>query len=160
MAEDQLLEAQARPERERARAETADRPGCDLEHEWAAVVDAKLGVDRALGETQCRARVARHRGDAGLRRRRKAGRRDVDRLLEEWTVEGIGLVDDREHVEAAAHEQALEGELAPGDELLDEQRAARSLGRRRVRPPEDGRDALEGGDELAAIVRADHAPAR
>src|SRR2546428_370621 len=44
VAKDQLLQAQARPESKRARAQPADRPRRDLEHEWAALADAQPGV--------------------------------------------------------------------------------------------------------------------
>ena len=53
-----------------------------------------------------------------LHRRRRARRRHVDRLLEERTVERIGLVEDRQHLQRAVDEHALDGVLLAGDERL------------------------------------------
>src|SRR5207244_11882363 len=142
-AQNQLLEAQARPEGERARAQPADRPRRDLEDEGAALVDAQLGVDRPLGEAQRRAGITGHGGDALLRRRRQARRRGVDRLLEERTGERVRLVEECQRVEAAADQQALQRDFAAGADIFDEQRPARADRRRRVRLRQDGRDAPE-----------------
>ena len=52
-----------------------------------------------------------------LGRQRRRG--DVDRLLEERTVERIGLVEDGEGPERALRQDALDRELAPLDEAFD-----------------------------------------
>ena len=57
VAEDQLLERDARAEPQRARTQAADRTRRDLEHRDAVAVDAQLGMDRPVGESD-RARRA------------------------------------------------------------------------------------------------------
>src|SRR5215467_3633075 len=101
---DQVLEGQTGAERQGAGAEASDRARGHLEHERAALVQAKLRVDGALGEPERRARVAAHRGDTGLDGFRQTRRRHVDRLLEERAVERIGLVEDRQHVQCPAEQ--------------------------------------------------------
>ena len=47
-------------------------------------------------------------------------RRDVDRFLEERTVERIGLVEDRQHVKRPVVQHPFDREFAPVNEVLDE----------------------------------------
>ncbi len=48
--EDQLLERDARPEAQRARAQPADRPRRDLDHPGAVAVDPELRMYRTVGD--------------------------------------------------------------------------------------------------------------
>ena len=59
VAQDQLLEADADAEAQRARAQSADRAGRDLEHADARAVDAQLRVDRPLAQARARSPTAR-----------------------------------------------------------------------------------------------------
>ena len=67
--DDQLLQGQARPEAQRARAEAADRAGGHLDHPRPLVVDAELGVDRPLRRARAPAppSASRPRSRAGRR---------------------------------------------------------------------------------------------
>ena len=100
VAQDQLLERDARAEAQRARAQPADRAGRDLDHPHAVAVDPQLGVHRALRPARSRRRRApvtssTRASVAGG----EARRRDVDRLLEVRADERVGLVEHREHLE-------------------------------------------------------------
>ena len=113
-----------------------------------------------LAEPERGARPERDPLDPLLRLPREPRRRHVDGLLEERAVERVRLVEERERLEPARHEEPLERDLAAGDELLDEQRAGGLAAHGDVVAPEERGDAPEGGDELVRAVRADHAPAR
>ena len=109
------------------------RPGPSVQTRWTASVGRRVR------------RVGRGR-DERERRRREARRRDVDRLLEVRTLERVGLVEHREHLERAVAQQPLERDLDARDVLLDDHRAV----------PEAG-DPGPGGVELLRGVAADHA---
>ncbi len=113
VAEDQLLERDAGAESEGPAAQPADRAGGDLQDPGAAVVDPELGVDRALGQAD-RRRGGRGRPlDQGQALRRQPRRGHVDRLGEVRPVQRVRLVEDRQDLEPAVPEQALDGDLQP-----------------------------------------------
>src|SRR5205814_10341829 len=108
MPQDQLLERDAGPESERSRAESADRACGDLQHPGAAVVESEFSVDRAVGQAQRARRPRRRHVDLRLPLTRKTGGGDVDRLLEEGSVQRVGLVEDGQDLELATTAQPLD----------------------------------------------------
>ena len=78
-------------------------------------------MDRPLAQPERGGGAGARVDDGGLSSARQPGRRDVDRLLEEGAVERVGLVEEREHLELAVGQQALQRDLAPGDEVLDQE---------------------------------------
>ena len=145
-----MFEAHPRPEREQPRAVAPDGAAGDLDDPRIAVVDAQLGVHRALGQAVGGASCAYPLGRERLDRFRQPRRRDVDRLFEEGAVERVRLVEDREHGQRSARQHAFEGDLRPRDERLDEQRAvlryAALLGAGgRIGQDAGGRDARPSG---------------
>ncbi len=131
------------------RAQPPDRPRGDFEHEHAAGADPALRVHRAVGQTQRGGRalhVIEHRLllPGGQRRGR-----DVDRLLEERTVERIRLVEDGEGPQRALRQDSLDGELAPLDEPFDQDRVLEAAAHRaHVLAREQRVEPREGGIEL------------
>jgi hypothetical protein len=77
----------------------------DFEHPHAGCVHAHLGVDRAIGQAERGDRLSSGFDNCRLDRFRLARRRDVDGLLEEGTIERIGLVEYRDDVETPAAER-------------------------------------------------------
>ena len=73
-----------------------------------------------LTKADRRRRVRDRDRDRALDVDRCGRRRQVNRLLEEWSVERIGLVEQRQQLKAAAVHQAFHRVLFTGDELLDE----------------------------------------
>ena len=177
-----MFEAHPRPEREQPRAVASDGAAGDLDDPRIAVVDAQLGVHRALGQAVGGASCAHPLGRERLDRFRQPRRRDVDRLFEEGTVERIRLVEDREHGQRPARQHAFEGDLRPRDERLDEKRAvlrraallgaggrigrgargrdARGGGRRIGRSADDRAGTPARGLQAREVVGPDHPPAR
>ena len=98
-------------------------------------------------------------GDARLGGPAEPARGDVDALLEVRAVERVGLVEERQHLEPAVGEQALDRDLRPGDEGLDQQPRPFVLVRR-PRPGHDGPHPLDRSRELPGIIGPDHPPAR
>ncbi len=78
------------------------------------------------------AAMTAHRRRVAARRRR-----DVERLFEERTVERVGLVEHRQHVQRAVFEHALERHLESRHESLDLDQAGRRIAQR----PDVGRRA-------------------
>ena len=162
VAHDHVFQRKAGFKSQASGAQAADRARGDLDQDRAAVgfAPAQLGVDGAGLEAQ-RARRRRHRvGDAALIGRRAPRRRDVEGFLEGRAVERIGLVEQRQHLERAAGQDALQRELGPGDERFDEDLP----GRVRIGPAQGGvgEQALEPRQrrrERGAIVGAHHAAA-
>ena len=160
VAQDQLLETDARAEAEHPRAQPADRPGGDLDHPRRLAVEAQLGVDRPLAQPDRRDRVPRRLGDVVLGGLGKPRRRDVDRLLEERPVEGIGLVEQRQHVQTPPVEQPFQRHLDPRDVAFDQDPPGGLAHGGDVGLVQDSNDAAERGDECLLVVRPDHAAAR
>ena len=78
--------------------------------------------------------------------------RDVDGLLEEGTIERIGLIENREHAQSAAREKPLQREFAAFDESLHLQEAVLIF----VKPRDVGigqevLDAAESSDEFGGL---------
>ena len=137
VAHDDLFEADPGPEAQRPGAQTADGTGRHLDdHQSTVGADPHFGMDRALPQPHG-GRRRRHRGgQRGQHRGRLAGRGDIDRLLEEGTVERVGLVEDRQHLEDPVHQEGLDRHLGAGDEALDQDRLV---------GPDDGPNPLRGG---------------
>ncbi len=147
--EDHLLEADARAEAQRARAQPADRPRRDLDDRHlvaeCGLVDSDFRVDRSLGEPDRASRPFARAGDEVEGRRREARRRHVDGLLEVRALERVGLVEDRQDLELPVPEQPFERDLDARHVLLDEDR-----------PVPEGGDPGPGRGELLGGVAADH----
>ena len=145
---------------ERAGAQAADRPGRDLEDEDAPIVDAALGVNRAMREADRGRRAGDGVDDVPLHRLGRRGRRHVDRLFEERTVERVGLVEQGQRVERPVMEQPFERELPALDEPFHQHRVVRLValgadlrrGQQRPHPHErlDKRRGIVGADDAAA----------
>src|SRR5690349_14359582 len=106
MSEQEVLEGKQLPaallEPQRAGAKAADRTRSHLQHEHTCVVHAALGVNRSVKQAE------RERGrvdggtDRGELARRSPRRRDVNRFLEEGTVERLRLVEDSQNFQRSA----------------------------------------------------------
>jgi hypothetical protein len=153
VAQDHLLEADAGTEAERPRAEATDGAGCHLQDDHlAGGRDPGLGVDRPLDQAERRRCCPDGGVDGGDDRRRVAGRRDVDRLLEVRAVEGVRLVERGEDPEPAPVEERLDRHLdARHERLHDDGRVGRGAGGRHD-PAHPGRH-LHG---VGAGVGPDH----
>src|SRR5207245_6412730 len=104
-------------------------------------------VDGALTQTEGAGGGGGRRGDFLLDAGGHPGRGDVDGLLEERTVEPVGFIEQGEDLEAAADQEALEGDLEAGDELFDEDQPGRvSTPVDEIGRLQQGFDAPEGGD--------------
>src|SRR2546425_11453489 len=80
---------------------------------------------------------------------------DIDRLFEEWPLERVRLLKNREDVQSSVSQQAFQRELAPINICFHLNVAILFLAQDQyVDTFEDGFDALEGGDELASAVGA------
>ena len=86
---------------------------------------AALGVNRSVAQAEGAGRLATAAIDRALRVVGRRRRREVDGLFEEWPVERIGLVEDREQLQGAVVHQPFERELAALDEPLDQRDVAR-----------------------------------
>ena len=165
VAQDDLLERHPGAERQRARAEAADRAGGDLDHPrgLASVVvaaDAQLGVHRSFLEAEGLGRLGRALADGRLCRVGQPRRRHVDGLLEERPVERIGLVEQRQGVERAADEETLQRHLRPRHELLHQDLAGARAEGADVGRRQDRRHSAKRRGELRLAVRADDPAAR
>ena len=123
------------------------------------LVDAQLGVDGTLAETQGQRGPAGDVGDRPLAVVGQPRGGHVDRLLEERPVERVGLVEQGEHRQRAVDQEPLQRHLAAGDEPLD-QHLVRSLQGRDLRRAEDRLDPAERGHESVPIVGPDDAATR
>src|SRR6266581_3995913 len=158
--QDDFLERQTGAEAEGARAQAADGAGGDLDEPGAAVVDAKLGMHGTLAQSEGAGGGGGRLRDLLLDARRQAGRRDVDRLLEERTIQRVRLVEQGEHLEAGGEQDPFQGDLDAGHELFDQHEAAGVAAMLLdVRLAQQDGDAPEGRDELFLVVGAYDAPA-
>src|SRR5262249_7571168 len=137
----------------------ADRARGDLQHERRArsplSVKPELGMDRAFGQAESLRRRRGTRAHGRLRHLRQARRRDVDRLLEERSVEWIRLVEQGQCFELAPNEQAFERDLLTRDERLDQETIHAVSYLADIMRRENGGDALPCGDEFSFVVGAD-----
>lgn len=98
--------------------------------------------------------------DGALHIERFARGGDVDGLFEEWSFEGIGLVEDGDDLELAAGHQTFESELAALDITLDLDRFIDGfVNLADFGLFEDAANATKGGDELIGTVGANDAAA-
>src|SRR5262245_47267186 len=95
-------------------------------------------------------------GDRGLRLGRQSRGGHIDRLLEERTIERIGLVEQRQHLQIAVVQQPLECYLEAWNELLDQERLWLIFGIQRF---EQGGQSRNRGYELLRGVGPNHAAA-
>ena len=96
VTQDQLFQTRKHP-----RAQTADGPGCDLQHPHAAPVYPHLGVHRPAREAQRLNRAFCGANDIPLRLRALARGRDINGLFEVGTIQRIGLVEQRQYAQPA-----------------------------------------------------------
>ncbi len=143
-------------EPERPGAQAADRPRGDLENVDALIVDAALRVNRSMSQADRRGRARYRIEDVPLHRIGRRRGRDVDRLFEERTVEGVWLVEQRQRVEGAEMHDALERELPAFDEALDQDGVVRALVRHalgaNIRRRQQRSQPLERLDEGRPVV--------
>ena len=102
-------------------ASPADRSGREFDQVYAVPPpETQLGVNRTGAQPQGRRRVLGgvHHGflDLGGVPRR----RDVDRLFEKRTVQGVGLVEQRQDLQPTIDEQPFERHFRPRDEPFDQ----------------------------------------
>ena len=118
VAQNNLFQAYPCPETQRSGAQTADRAGRYLDdHDPSIGSDPQFGMDRAFPQSQGSGRLG-HRGrQRGLDQGRLAGGGDIDGLLEEGAIERVGLVEDRQHLEASGHSRASTATSAPTTKL-------------------------------------------
>ena len=159
MAQDDLLQRHAGAEAQRPRAESADGPRRHLQHPRPVVVHPQLGVDRALAQAEGRAGGRGDRLDAPLDVGRQPRGRDVDRLLEVRALERVRLVEQRQRVERAAHEQAFQRDLDARHVRLGQQELRGVAAHLDVLAGEQRGDPPESGHELVGGVGADDAAA-
>ena len=143
-----FFEADPGPEAEGPGAEAANRARRQLDNgEFAREADTQLGVDRSLLQPEGPGGIGHGPFEGGESLRRMSGRRDVDGLLKERTVERVGFVEDGEDVEGATVEEAFDGDFHSPDELLDEQRLGLA---------DDGSNPGLGGRGVGVVVDPDH----
>jgi len=86
--------------------------------------------------------------------------RDIDRLGEERPIERIGLIEQRERLQATAAQQPFECDLGSGDEVLDEDRAGGfGIARDKLGVGEQACEARKAVAQLGGVVRAHDAAA-
>src|SRR5262249_33481392 len=158
--QEELLERDIPVEPERTRTETPDWTRRDLEHEHTVVVEAALGVDGPVPQTDRARGIRNRRLDLARFAFRRLGRRRVDLLFEERALERVRLVEDGKHARLAIREQRFDRVLAPGDESFDEHAIGIgiTLGADVSRREEISQPA-ESDDEAVPVVGADDAPA-
>src|SRR5437667_1856063 len=154
MAEDEFFQRDSRAEPKGARAQPANRSRRDFEHPRTVTVEAKLGVDGTIRQAKRLARPSRGLRDQRLRSIGKPRGGDINRLLEEWPMEWIGLIEDRQHLELAAPQQSFDCDFLAGDEVFNEQRPATAIG---GAAGDDGRDPPEDGRKHGRAVGPDDA---
>src|SRR5690606_16874931 len=124
VSEKKLLESGRFPARtleaQGARTESADRARGDFEYVHAVAVDAAFRVHGAVAQSKGRRGCRDRLTNRALLVVRRAGWRHVDALLEERSVQRIGLVEDGEGVQPPVLQHALDRELAAGYEPFDE----------------------------------------
>ncbi len=112
------------PKRSVRRAEPADRPRRDLEHQAAPAAVGAAAAPRAPGRPRGRARGPPRPSSRAIAAWVAAGRRDgrhVDRLLEERPVERIGLVEERQGARGRPSSSSPSSATShAGHEVLDE----------------------------------------
>src|SRR5262249_51589591 len=101
-------------------AEPSDRPSRDFDHRRSGRADAELGMDRTVAKPDRSSAPRGSRLDVRERGFRQPRWSDVDRLLEEWPVERIRLIEERERRKRAVSKKSLERDLDPGDVSFDE----------------------------------------
>jgi hypothetical protein len=123
VAQEQFLEAdrlsgRGGTEAQGARAKATDGTRSDFEGPYAFVVDAKFGVNGAMGKAKCARGIGGTACDFALCRVREARRRDVNSFFEVGTFERIGLIKNRENSETTFGEQPFDGHFPAGNVAL------------------------------------------
>jgi len=113
-------------------------------------------VDRTGREAERSRRPLRTRLKRVVGVRPQTGRRDVDGLLEVRPVEGVGLVEERQHPQLPVDEKPLERVLTARHEFFHEYQARRFAAGQDVGRRKDAPQSLEGRHELRRRVGADH----
>ena len=102
----------------RAHSPPIGRAASSMSTGWPGSSAARRARGRSRGRAPARPLSPRRR--CVLVVRGQPRRRDVKRLLERRTVQRIGLVEQRHHLQVPARQDAFDGELGPGDERLDQ----------------------------------------
>ncbi|MGA8633248.1 MAG: hypothetical protein WB805_00150 [Candidatus Dormiibacterota bacterium] len=110
------------------RAQPADRARSHLDDDGNRGRDADLHVHRAVLQAERCHGIACGVDDRSLSRVIEPRRCHVDRLLEEWTGQRIGFVEDRDHLENSLVHKAFEGYLNPVHVAFHKHRGHRSVG--------------------------------
>ena len=114
VAQQQRFERDARAELQRARAQPPDAARRDVDRPRAVVVDSQLGVEWAVPQAERAGGGGRGASHLLLPVGRQPRRRHIDRLLEEGAHEGVGLVEDRQHLELASVSRPSTETSTPG----------------------------------------------
>src|SRR5207247_7438046 len=115
---------------------------------------AKLGVDGTVRQAKRSGGPRAGFFDQRWGRLWKPRRRYIDRLLEERTSKGIGLVEDGQHLKPATPKQAFDSDFDTVDEIFHEQGWVPAIARA---AGDDGRDPPENRGKRRRAVGADHA---
>ena len=159
--QDQLFQRHARPEPQGARAKPPDRPRRHLDQPGSGLVDAQLRMNRPVPQAERQGAVRGDLRDPLLHLSAEPRRSHIDRLLKVGPFERVRLVEQGEDCQLTLSQQAFERDLAPRDEILDQDLPGRlSPLRRDLRVVEEPLDAPPGRGEILGPVRADDAAAR
>ena len=99
MAQDEFFQGHPQPVLQDARAQSPDGPARDLDDTGPAVVDPQFGMDGSLRESHGRGSPLDGIENDLLGLFGQARRRNVYRLFEEGSLQGIGLVEQGEHAQ-------------------------------------------------------------
>ncbi len=161
MTQDQLLERHVPvAEAQRGSAAPADRPGGELDQPGTALVPAQLDVHRTLHEPQRVRGVLRAARDRILRERRQTRGGHVNRFFEERAVEGIGLVEQSQHVQSSVRQESFQRHFRARDEILDEKLPRPLATAGHVGLLQNAPHPSVCGDELRRRGRSNHPAAR
>src|SRR6266581_8607336 len=144
-----------------AGAETADRPRRYLQCPHAIVVDTKLRMDWTMRQAQRSGRLPRAFLDGVLRGFGKSRRCDVDRFFEVWTLERIGLIEDRQNAEDAIGKKSFDRNFLTRNVTFDEHLIEiRLASGKNLRGFKQAPDARSRREKLLTIVGAHNALTR
>jgi hypothetical protein len=151
--DDQLFEAPAAGEPERAGTQAADGACCQFQHGGSGAGDAELRVHRAGPQAEGAGGVPAGADRVGDDLPGQPGRGNEQGLLECGSVRRGGLVEDRKRRQAVVAEQGVDAQLRAGQVFLDQQRSGRVL----APGGQDAADPCGCPHGLGGVVGAQHA---